>query len=132
MQLFFFYLCLPLHQWVHGIHHQRFKHNIHSYLFVQNYFHRRRHGKLILKISEYNLHVHTKTPSSTTWEIPLTPILCVSLFRIWVMFITDDTHSHFSNSLMFVSFILIGLHCQYNSFLFILFPILGAALIIAP
>ena len=46
------------------------------------------------------------------------------------MFVTDDTHFHVSNSVVCVSFTLIGGHYLYYSNFYIYRPILGAELII--
>ena len=47
-----------------------------------------------------------------------------STFNIGVLVITDYTHSNFSNSVMCVSFTLLGGHCLYNSNLSI-YPLLS-------
>ena len=90
----------------------------HSLLsFCENDCHIQIHVMYILKISEHTLHIHTKTPSPITWRIPIAPVICLSIFIIGVMIIKDNTHSHFPNSIMFVSFNLLGGHCLYNLFL---------------
>ena len=67
---------------------------------------------VILVISENNLHVHLKTPSSINLIIPKSPHFCISIFIIGIMVIKEFADSDFSNNLMFVSFTLLGGHCQ--------------------
>ena len=84
---------------------------------------------IYLKISEYNLHVHTKTLSSITRRIPLKAIICVSVFSIGLMVIKYDTYLYFYVSHIFVLRPSRGT-LSIQSIFVIIFPILGASLII--
>ena len=54
----------------------------------------------------------------------------LSIFNTGAMFLTDDTHSYFSNSVMCMSFTLSGGNFLYNPNLSISPPILGESLMI--
>ena len=117
MQFFCFCLFLPSQKWMHNIYYKLLHHNINSSLIVQNDRHIQMNVIYIFWKYPNIPYRSIKTLSSITLRILIASIICLSIFIIGVMVITDNTHSKFSNSIMFVSFPLQGGHYIYNSFL---------------
>ena len=114
VQLLFLFLFPPLHRWVNTIYNQLLHHSIHSYLLLKNDCHRKmRVVWFFQNIGIDSTYAYINTIINNQEDSHSTHF-SLSMFNTGAMVITDDTHSHFSNSFISVSFTFLGKHCLYN------------------
>ena len=114
MHIGFFYIFIPVHKWLHKIYYQWLYYNIHSSRIVKiNVIDKCMWYILFQNIWIYPIYANINVIINYQYN-PHSNYFSCSIFIRGVMVIIDDTYSHFYNSIICVTFNLLGGYCQYN------------------